>query len=211
MMNFLKEQYRLSFSFFRGPLWIYFKNTTIAFFAIYLISMLTSLFFPSVRESLMSYIQAVIEQAGVMNDNGTISAGNILFNNLHASALSMLYGIIPFLYLPALPIGLNASIIGAVTTSYMSSSRSLLIFAAGLIPHGIFEIPALLIAFSCGLYLCHEMTQRVRKSSSKETRVPFKELFLSLLRIYLTVIAPLLIIASLIEAYITPICMAFFM
>lgn len=210
-MKFLKEQYRLSFSFFRGPLWSYFKNATIAFFAIYLISILASLLFPSIQKSLITYIQSVIEQAGIVDNNGSISAVSIMFNNLHAAALSILYGIIPFLYLPALPIGLNASIIGAVTSSYIVSSQSLLLFAAGLIPHGIFEIPALLIAFACGLYLCHEVTQRLSKSTSNKERTPLVETILSIMRVYLTIVVPLLIIASFIEAYVTPILMSFFM
>ena len=210
-MKFLKEQYHLSFSFFRGPLWIYFKKASIAFAVIYLISILASLFFPSIQESLLAYIQSVIDQAGIVDDNGSISAISIMLNNLNASAMCIIYGIIPFLYLPALPIGLNASIIGAVTSSYIVSDQSLLLFASGLVPHGIFEIPALLVAFACGLYLCHVMTQYLRKSGAKEQRPSFSETMISIFRVYLTIIVPLLIIASFIEAYVTPICMSFFM
>ncbi len=123
-MKFLKEQYHLSFSFFRGPLWIYFKKASIAFAVIYLISILASLFFPSIQESLLAYIQSVIDQAGIVDDNGSISAISIMLNNLNASAMCIIYGIIPFLYLPALPIGLNASIIGAVTSSLISCQIS---------------------------------------------------------------------------------------
>lgn len=84
----------------------------------------------------------------------------------------------------------------------------MLLLAAGLVPHGIFEIPALLIAFACGLYLCRGMGALIR---GKPESPQLGELFLSLLRVYCTIMLPLLVAASLIEAYLTPACMAFFM
>ena len=84
----------------------------------------------------------------------------------------------------------------------------MLLLAAGILPHGIFEIPALLIAFACGLYLCRGMNDLLR---GRQEELSFNALVLPLLRIYLTVVAPLLIVTSVIEAYITPVCMAFFM
>ena len=84
----------------------------------------------------------------------------------------------------------------------------MLLLAAGLVPHGIFEIPALLIAFAGGLYLCRGMGALIRR---RQESPRFEELMISLLRLYCTIILPLLVIASLVEAYITPACMAFFM
>lgn len=207
-MKFLKNQYRQSFAFLCGPLRIYLKNTIIAFFVILLIFYAACLFLPDVLSTLLSYIQIVVENANISDGEGNFSALNILVNNLRASMLSIVYGLIPFLYLPALPIGLNAAVLGALTASYQTGGRSMLLLAAGLLPHGIFEIPALLIAFACGLYLCHGMNDLIRGS---QEGLNFKGLIFPLVRIYLTLIVPLLLIASFIEAYITPVCMAFFL
>ncbi len=206
-MGFLKEQYRESILFLRGPLRIDLRNTVIAFFAIWVLFFAVCLFRPEILSMLIDYIQRVVESANIADSDGNFSALPILSNNLRASGMSILYGFIPFLYLAALPIGMNAAVLGALTASYQVSGRSMLLLAAGLIPHGIFEIPALLIAFACGLYLCRGMTDLIR---SKEGAPQFNELVLPLLRTYLTIIAPLLIAASVIEAYITPICMSFF-
>ena len=207
-MEFLKNQYRQSIAFLRGPLYSDLHNTTIAFFVIWLLCFVVCLFCPSVLEMLMNYIQGVVDSSNIVGEDGSFSALRILGNNLRASGLSILYGIIPFLYLPALPIGINAAVLGALTASYMVGGRSMMLLAAGLVPHGIFEIPALLIAFACGLYLCRGMGALIR---GKPESPQLGELFLSLLRVYCTIMLPLLVAASLIEAYITPACMAFFM
>ena len=207
-MEFLKEQYRQSIDFLRGPLQIYLKNTVIAFFVIWVIFFAVCLFRPDVLSMLIEYIQSVVENANISDGEGNFSALRILSKNLRASGLSIIYGFIPFLYLPALPIGMNAAVLGELTAYYQVSGQSMLLLAAGILPHGIFEIPALLIAFACGLYLCRGMNDLLR---GRQEELSFNALVLPLLRVYLTVVAPLLIVASVIEAYITPVCMAFFM
>lgn len=207
-MEFLKVQYRQSIDFLRGPLQIYLKNTVIAFFVIWVIFFAVCLFRPDVLSMLIEYIQSVVENANISDGEGNFSALRILMNNLRASGPSIIYGFIPFLYLPALPIGMNAAVLGALAAYYQVSGTSMLLFAAGILPHGIFEIPALLIAFACGLYLCHEMTALIlgRQEAANFTTIVFP-----IVRTYLTIVAPLLIVASVIEACITPVCMSFFM
>ena len=207
-MSWIKDQYRQSFAFLRGALWPYFKNSTITFFVILLIFYAAGVLHPPVADAMISYFQSVIEQSEIVSDAGQISVLNLLANNLRAAALSMAYGIIPFLYLPALPIGMNAAVLGALAAYYQLAQQSMLLLLAGLIPHGIFEIPALLIAFAGGLYLCRTVTSVLLR---RETPIPFTEAVLALVRIYVTLILPLLIVASVVECYITPLCMAMLM
>lgn len=209
-MFFLKEQYRLSFRFLRGPLQTLLLHTTIAFFVIIAITCIVCLFVPSVLEYMLSYFESVVESAEIIDENGQISATALLFNNLRAAAWSILYGLIPFLYLPALSIGLNATVLGAVTASYIVGNQSLLLLLAGLIPHGIFEIPALLLCFACGLYLCSEITQHLKKSENDELN-PLSETCKELFRVYVTCAVPLLIVAAVVESFVTPIIMSMFM
>lgn len=150
-MRYLNEQYRQAFAFLRGPLAVYLKNTAITFAVIALVFYGTCLFLPNVRDSLLSYIQNIVDSAAIATEAGGFSALRILENNLRAAAFSVLYGIIPFLFIPALPIGLNAAVLGAMAASYQIKGLSLLLYAAALIPHGIFEFPALFIAFASGL------------------------------------------------------------
>lgn len=207
-MKFLKQQYCETFAFLRGPLRPFLRNTCIAFFVIYLIFLVSGLFSSAVLDMLTAYMRNVVENAQIVNQDGGIDALRILSNNLRAAFLSIAYGLFPFLYLPAMAIGVNAAMLGGVTALYQVHGQSMAYLAAGLLPHGIIEIPTLLIAFACGLYLCHEVTVRFRKQ--EEPPVPFSQTLFSLVRVYLTIITPALIVASLLEAYVTPLCMAMF-
>ena len=207
-MRYLNEQYRQVFAFLRGPLAVYLKNTAITFAVIALVFYGTCLFLPNVRDSLLSYIQNIVDSAAIATEAGGFSALRILENNLRAAAFSVLYGIIPFLFIPALPIGLNAAVLGAMAASYQIKGLSLLLYAAALIPHGIFEFPALFIAFASGLYLCHNATAHVL---GKEGTAPFFPTIRALLQVFLLIVIPLLIVASVVEAYITPLFVSLFL
>ena len=200
-MAFLKEQYRQAFAFFRVELLPYFRNSTIAFFVILLVFYAAGMLYPPVMDTMISYFEGVVEQSGIVSDGGQILVLNLLANNLLASATSIVYGIIPFLFLPALSIGMNAAMLGALGAMYQKQGLSLLLYAAALVPHGIFEIPALLVAFACGLYLCRTVT---RTLLGRETAMPLPQALLSLVRVYVAVIVPLLVVASVVEAYVTP-------
>ena len=95
-------------------------------------------------------------------------------NNVRASAVSILYGFIPFLYLTALALGTNALILGVFAAYYVNNGVSLLVYLAGILPHGIFELTALMLAFAGGFLLCRQITQYVRSNtkgmSNKRTR-----------------------------------------
>lgn len=208
-MKFLKEQYHKDAVFFRSELRLYLRNAIIAFIAIILIVYAASLFLPDILNALVAYMQAVIENADIVTDDGGFSALNIFGNNLRASIMGTVFGCIPFLYLTALPIGLNAAVLGAMAAYYQVNGQSLLLLAVGIVPHGIFEIPALLIAFACGLYLCKELTGHIMRP--EEHPQPLSEVFLAVVRVYLTIILPMLIVAAFLEAYVTPLCMALFL
>ena len=102
---------------------------------------------------------------------GRISPLLLLANNLIASAEGMLLGLIPFLFL------------------------------AGILPHGIFELPALLLAGAMGVRLCLEMIRWVLRKPCTHT---FPELLMETARFFLLIVTPLLVLAGLAEGYLTP-------
>ena len=77
-MRYLNEQYRQALVFLRGPLAVYLKNTAIAFLVIALVFYGTCLFLPNVRDSLLSYIQNVVNNAKITTEAGGFSALRIL-------------------------------------------------------------------------------------------------------------------------------------
>ena len=82
------------------------------------------------------------------------------------------------------------------------------LYLAALLPHGIFELAALVLAAACGVYLCRNIGRLVTNSPKK---IPAVELLTDLLRVLVMVIAPLTAAAAFIESYVTPVIASFFM
>ena len=78
---------------------------------------------------------------------------------------------------------------------------------AGLVPHGIFEVPALLLSLAAGLCLCRNINRYIRCNE----KGMMKPLLLDLLRVVGLLVVPLLALAAVMEAYVTPLAMQLFM
>ena len=98
----------------------------------------TCLFLPNVRDSLLSYIQNIVDSAAIATEAGGFSALRIL-KTICAPPLSA-YSTESFHFFlsPPFQSGLNAAVLGAMAASYQIKGLSLLLYAAALIPHGIF-------------------------------------------------------------------------
>ena len=167
--------------------------------------------FPDITVTVIRAFNEVVADSGIVRDDGSFSALALFGNNLRAMVLSTLYGFIPFLYLPALSMGVNAILLGMVASSV---NGQWLLLAAGILPHGIFELPALVLFCAAGLYLCSRVTARVR--GDKEVRIlrtlsEVSTLFLYvILRVTGLVVIPLLVVAAIMESYVTPAVMQLF-
>ena len=96
----------------------------------------------------------------VSNEDGSLSYLGVVMNNLYACALCVGLGAVPFLFLTAWAVLSNSMVIGAVL-GYGSASGVLPAFRAiviGLLPHGIFELPAVFLSMAMGLYLCRTLS-----------------------------------------------------
>ena len=163
---------------------------------------------PSLTNELMKTINEMFSQAGVMDESGGISFFGILLNNWFAMLFSVLYGFLPFVFLPVLSILSNAILLGAMAAYYTISGLSLTLFFAGILPHGIFEIPALLLAVSMGVALCRNIIRRITHSPKG---VPMAEFLTGLLQTMLLLIFPLILVAAAVESFITPALLQFFL
>ena len=120
----------------------------------------------------------------------------ILLHNVSASLLllasGLLYGVIP-----VLAAGSNGFVLGvlfrevAATTGYAKAALS-------VVPHGIFEIPALLFTASYGLWLGIMAFRRVRGREEAPLRVQLNHAF----ERYFAVVFPLLVMAAAIETFL---------
>ena len=127
---------------------------------------------------------------------------------LRATAFIMAYGLIPFIPLPAMALGVNAMVIGVTAAWYFTEGYSMLGFLASVLPHGLLEFPALILAFAVGLFACGQITRRLFRKD--ENALHLWDCLVLMSRMLLLVLIPLLAAAAMIEAYITPVIASLF-
>ena len=97
-------------------------------------------------------------------------------------------------------------ILGVLAAYYANNGASLLVYFAGIVPHGIFELPALIISLALGFYLCEVVVTYVRKNTKGFVGAALK----NIARVFLFWVVPLLMVAAATEAYITPLILHLF-
>lgn len=177
------------------------KRSAAAFCLLALIAFAACMALPDLRERLVALVLGAIGGLGAIREDGSLSALGIFSNNLRACAFTMAYGLFPFIQLPALALGVNAMLLGVLAAWYAAEGYSLLAYFAALVPHGIFELPALILAFAMGLYVCGHLTRRCRRD---ENALHVWDCLVLISRMLLLVQIPLLAVAAVAEAYITP-------
>lgn len=199
----MKKQLRALGDFWREEYGRWVGMTAIAFLVLVVLSYIAGRLFPEIPATVLTYFNEVVADSGIVRDDGSFSALALFGNNLRAMVLSTLYGFIPFLYLPALSMGVNAILLGMVASSV---NGQWLLLAAGILPHGIFELPALCLSLAAGLCLCQNINRYIRKNE-KGIMTP---LLLNILRVTGLVVIPLLVVAAIMESYVTPAVMQLF-
>ena len=156
-------------------------------------------FFPQVSENILRFFSLSVDVAGI-SAGGQNAAALIFFNNVTAAFSALLWGLVPFAYLAAFPLGFNFFVLGVMGAYAVQSGMGLDAYLVGILPHGFFELPALVLFCAAGLYLCSRVTARVRGDKS----VQLLPLLAEVSRLFLCVILPLLAVSALVEAYVTP-------
>lgn len=127
-----------------------------------------------------------------------IFVNNFLKTLILGLVLGVLVAIPPmiFVFLNGLTIGLVSSIV---------AKRSGVLFVLlGILPHGTLEVPALLISCALGVKVGLTVYNSIKKGGF-EVGSTFKRC----IKTYLKVVVPLLILAAIIETYITPLLLHF--
>lgn len=144
----------------------------------------------------------ISQMPDLTNMGGSISAPFLFMNNTRAVAFIFLMGLFSFGVLGILLYLLNVSIIGGVYALIeLLGMNPLPMFIAGVLPHGIFELPALMIGSAVALYMGATLVTPQTGKSMGEVLI---ELLADWVKIFLGVVVPLLAVAALIEAYVTP-------
>jgi stage II sporulation protein M len=166
-----------------------------------IVGIITPLLFPSVAHFFIDSLGKIFRQIlGNQEFTRELSTVWIIFNqNACASLIILFLGIILGI-VPRLSTAFNAFIVGIVlTTAFEKNLLSGLLFIAILIPHGIFEIPALIISAAFGIRFGWFW-------KNNEPRLSLKEKFIVVLKQNLQLVPLiifLLIIAAFMEVFVS--------
>lgn len=145
---------------------------------------------------------------GVQAPLGGISFPFILGHNLRAMIIILFFGLFSFGVLGMLMYLLNAAVIGLVLAFMPTVGLSpLRVGLAGILPHGIFEIPALVLSSAAILYIGIAL---VTPRSQRTLGEVFIEAIADWTKIGLGLVLPLLTIAAAVETWVTPVLLSTF-
>ena len=153
-------------------------------------------------ENLEKIAASAREMPDLASLRGSITAPFLFLNNTRAVAVIFLAGLVSFSVLGILLYMVNIGLVGGLfALLQLLGMHPLPIFLAGVVPHGIFELPALMIGSAVVLYMGVAI---VTPQTGKSMGEVMLELLADWMKIFLGVVVPLLAVAAVIEAYITP-------
>lgn len=202
-MNNIKKEIKELGVFFKKHI----LKSSIIIGVIFIISILSSFLMFRQNQNVASKIVNEFSSitSSLENLKGLSLSKAIFLNNLRACVLTVLMGFIPFVYLVFMVLFPNASLMGAVfSVAKIEKLGKMILF--GILPHGIFELPALFISMALSVYLCTFITKKIFKKEDKKFMYALKEVFLT----FLIIVLPLLILAGIIEGVVTPILLTKF-
>jgi len=119
---------------------------------------------------------------------------NNAINSLLALVLGVGFGIVPLAL-----VAVNGLFLGMVAEIF-STEKGILFVLAAILPHGIIELPMILISAGIGLRLGHKMFLYLKGAGTD-----LKQELAQGLWFYLVRILPLLFVAAAVESFVTPI------
>jgi len=210
-MEVLKREYQQVFRFFASfKKYIIFSFVFFVAVAIsaYFVSMAVYADDPEAIDQYLSGFDEMIENKSIFDAQGNISFPALFFNNFTAAMHAVSMGLLPYLFMPLFSSIVNAGSVGVM----MGIMHSLELggiweMIVTVAPHGIFEIPALVLSVAFGIKLCSDVTAVI---SAKKERGAVAETLGELARALVLTVVPMLLAAAYIETYITPLCIEHF-
>ncbi len=126
---------------------------------------------------------------------------NNIRNSFAALLLGLAFGIVPFTFAV-----LNGIVLGVIVDFFVKTKGALFVLAA-ILPHGIIELPAVLMSVGIGFRLGHAAyLSLMRLKTACELMNELRQAII----FYVKIIAPLLLLAALIESNVTPLIVSRF-
>jgi stage II sporulation protein M len=183
--NFIKQNFKEGLQYIKES-----RNFIYIASAVFLLFALIGYFVPVpqiLEKTILKFIEDLIKTTEGMS--WTELTNYIFFNNLKSSFFGMIFGVI-FGVFSVIMILVNGYLLGFVSSRIADMEGIAVLWR--LLPHGIFELPAVLISTGLGLKLG---TFIFRKKKIESLNVFLQKS----LNVFIFVIIPLLVIAAIIE------------
>jgi len=141
-----------------------------------------------IEEIIIKFIKELIDKTKDMSQPELTSF--IFRNNLQSSFFGMIFGVV-FGIFPIITIIANGYLLGYVASVAVNAEGILSLWR--ILPHGIFELPAIFISLGLGLKLGTFIFQKEKIKSLKKNLIKSVKTFI-------LIIIPLLIVAAIIES-----------
>ncbi|MBL8076681.1 MAG: stage II sporulation protein M [Anaerolineales bacterium] len=154
------------------------------------------------KDQIARFTQNLRETPDLKEIREKVSAPYLFLNNTRAVFVIFLAGVVSFSVLGVLAYMLNIALIGGLFgVVQLLGIPAWPLFIGGVLPHGIFEIPALIAGSAAMLYFGVSFVTPQTGRSFGEAGI---ELFADWCKIFVGIVVPLMAIAAVIETYITP-------
>lgn len=182
--NFFADNYSKTWKYIKES-----KNFIWIAVVIFFIALIIGLIYqPSeIINIILSYLKDIVAKTEGMSTPNLIAF--IFLNNIKIGFMGILYGFALGIF-PVLSIFANGYVVGYVVSSSISSAG--LISLLNLLPHGIFELPAIFISFGLGIKFGTFLFYKKKMHH-------FQKFLIESLRVFVFVVLPLLVIAAIIE------------
>jgi len=181
----LLNEYKESFNYIRES-----KKFIYLVIGIFFFFVLFGYFIPAPQflyQKIIEFITELMEQTNGMSQIDLIQF--IIFNNAKSTFIGILFGIALGIF-PLISTVVNGYVLGFVSLLSVKSGGFLTLWK--ILPHGIFELPAVFISLGLGIKIGTFIFQKKKIKS-------FANYFSKSLKVFLLIIIPLLIIAGIIE------------
>lgn len=151
-------------------------------------------------EKLNGLAQEIIEKESVL-----FSIKMIFFNNIKIAIYMIIIGVIFGIY-PIVILFFNGLFIGIFIKMFIEDGQSIIVLILGLLPHGIFELTAIILAAAYGMKLGFSLFKVIANRFKGKKIYDYKLKFLNVINetfIFMFGITIILIIAAIVESTVS--------
>lgn len=162
-------------------------------FILFVVIGLIGFFYPHIfTDKINEMIKNLVDQTKGLGPIGMISY--IITNNIRSAFFAFLFGVL-FGVVPMGILVVNGYVLGYVASKATNVGGISVLWR--LFPHGIFEIPAIMISIGLGIRI--GLFLFIYKGKSKDMGEEYKKWFIDSIKSFVFVVIPLLVIAGIIE------------